>query len=243
MNLAGKTVVVTGGGTGIGAAVALALATEGCRVLVAGRRIDKLRETAARFAGEPKIETCEVDVTDRHSVNELFRRSVEILGRIDMAILCAGTNIKHRLMSETTPEEWDRLLAINATGAYNCLHAVLPPMREQRDGLVVLISSVAGKRAAKLGGIGYAAAKFALGAVGISVANEEGKNGIRVTTICPGEVDTPILDNRPVPVTSEHRARILQPEDVAAAVLMIAKLPPRAHVMEMIIKPTVQEYV
>lgn len=243
MNLAGKTAVVTGGGTGIGAAVALALAEEGCRVVVAGRRLDKLLETSAKFSGKSKIEAHEVDVTDRHSVNELFQWSASTLGHIDMAILCAGANIKHRLMSETTPEEWDSLLAVNATSAYNCLHAALPGMRQRKDGLVVLISSVAGKRAAKLGGIGYAAAKFALGAVGISVANEEGKNGIRVTTICPGEVDTPILANRPVPVTDEHRARILQPEDVAAAVLMVAKLPPRAHVAEMIIKPTAQEYV
>jgi NADP-dependent 3-hydroxy acid dehydrogenase YdfG len=123
------------------------------------------------------------------------------------------------------------------------LHAVLPQMRSRRDGLIVLISSVAGKRAGKLGGIGYAAAKFAVGAIGTSLANEVGPSGIRVTTICPGEVDTPILDNRPVPVTDEHRARILQPEDVAAAVLMVANLPPRAHVQELIIKPTMQEYV
>jgi NADP-dependent 3-hydroxy acid dehydrogenase YdfG len=243
MILAGKTAVVTGGGTGIGAAVALALAEEGCRVAIAGRRMEKLRATAGQFLGENKIEAHEVDVTDRNSVNKLFQWATKTLGQIDIAILCAGANIRHRLMSETTPEEWDELLAVNATGAYNCLHAVLPHMRERRDGLVVLISSVAGKRAARLGGVGYAAAKFALGAVGVAVANEEGKNGIRVSTICPGEVDTPILDNRPVPVTDEHRARILQPEDVAAAVLMIAKLPPRAHVAEMIIKPTVQEYV
>jgi NADP-dependent 3-hydroxy acid dehydrogenase YdfG len=243
MTLAGKTAVVTGGGTGIGAAIALALAAEGCRVVIAGRRIEKLRETAAKFTGKNRIETHEVDVTDRNSVNELFRWSTETLGKIDMAMLCAGANIKHRLMSETTPEEWDELLAINTNGVYNCLHAVLPQMRSRHDGLIVLISSVAGKRAGKLGGIGYSAAKFAVGAIGTSLANEEGKNGIRVTTICPGEVDTPILDNRPVPVTDEHRARILQPDDVAAAVLMVAKLPPRAHVHEMIIKPTAQEYV
>ncbi|MCC7085031.1 MAG: SDR family NAD(P)-dependent oxidoreductase [Pirellulales bacterium] len=243
MTLAGKTAVVTGGGTGIGAAIALALAAEGCRVAIAGRRLEKLRETATKFSGSPTIESHEVDVTDRTSVQGLFRWANERFGKIDMAMLCAGANIRHRLMSETTPEEWDDLLAINATGAYNCLHAVVPIMRERRDGLIVLVSSVAGKRASRLGGIGYNAAKFALGALGTSIANEEGKNGIRVTTLCPGEVDTPILENRPVPVTDEHRACILQPEDVAAVALMIAKLPPRAHVQELVIKPTVQEYV
>ncbi len=243
MNLAGKTALITGGGTGIGAATALSLAAAGCRVAIAGRRLNKLEQTAALSSSKTKIEIHEVDVTDRNSVNELFQWAIKTLGHIDILVHSAGANIKHRLMSETTPTEWDELLAINATGVYNCLYALLPHMRERHDGLIVLISSVSGKRAAKLGGIGYAAAKFAMGAIGTSVANEEGKNGIRVSTIYPGEVDTPILDHRPVPVTDEHRARILQPEDVAAAIVMLAQLPPRAHVHEMIIKPTVQEYV
>ncbi len=75
-----------------------------------------------------------------------------------------------------------------------------------------------------------------------AVALEEGRNGIRVTSVCPGEVETPILDDRPVKPTAEHRAKMLQPEDVADAVLMIACLPPRAHVAEIIIKPVVQDY-
>ena len=78
--------------------------------------------------------------------------------------------------------------------------------------------------------------------LGTAVSLEEAKNGIRVTNIYPGEVDTPILDERPTPVTAEHRARILQPEDIAAAVLMVAELPPRAHVPELVIKPTLQEF-
>jgi NADP-dependent 3-hydroxy acid dehydrogenase YdfG len=164
------------------------------------------------------------------------------LGPVDILVNGAGLNIIHRTLAETTPEEWDRLVAINATGALNCLQAVLPQMRERGDGLVINISSVAGKRALKLGGVAYCASKFAMTALGTFAALEEGKNGIRVTNIYPGEVDTPILENRPVPITPEHRARILQPEDVAVAVVMIAKLPPRAHVSEMVIKPTTQEF-
>ena len=134
------------------------------------------------------------------------------------------------------------MMNINATGVFNCIHAVLPQMMERHDGLIVNISSIAGKRASVLGGAGYSATKFAVSALGGTLALEQGKNGIRVSNVYPGEVATPILDNRPVPVTAEHKARILQPEDLGAAVLMICLLPPRAHVPELIIKPTTQDY-
>ncbi len=93
-----------------------------------------------------------------------------------------------------------------------------------------------------LGGVAYCASKFAATALATAVALEEGQHGIRVTNILPGEVDTPILEGRPVLPTPEHRARMLRPEDVAEAVLMVACLPPRAHVAELLIKPTLQEY-
>ncbi len=116
------------------------------------------------------------------------------------------------------PEQWDQMMAINATGAYNCMHAVLPQMRERHDGLIMNISSIAGKRAANLGGIAYCASKFAMTALGTAVGLEEANNGIRVTNIYPGEVETPILEQRPEPVSQERRAAMLQPEDVAACV-------------------------
>jgi NAD(P)-dependent dehydrogenase (short-subunit alcohol dehydrogenase family) len=243
MKLAGKTALITGGGSGIGAGIALALAGEGCRVAIAGRQVEKLREVAGRFKGKPAIEVFECDVAKRESVNQMFSRVAEAVGPVHILVNGAGVNIKTRSMAEMTPEQWDQVMAINATGAYNCIRAVLPQMRERRDGLVINISSTSGKRAWKLGGVAYSASKFAMTALSTAVANEVGAEGIRVTAICPGEVDTPILAHRPNPVTAEHRARMLQPEDIAAAVLMIANLPPRAHVAEMIIKPTVQEFV
>ncbi len=164
------------------------------------------------------------------------------VGPPDFVINSAGINVAKRSMAELSPENWDKLLGVNATGAYNLMHAVLPDMRERRDGVIVNISSIAGKRAALLGGVAYNASKFAMTALGMTVAQEEKDNGIRVCNVYPGEVETPILDNRPVPVTAEHRARILQPEDVADAVMMILRLPPRAHVPELVIKPTTQAY-
>jgi NADP-dependent 3-hydroxy acid dehydrogenase YdfG len=145
-------------------------------------------------------------------------------------------------MAEMSPEDWDHVMGINATGAYNAMLCVLPEMRARKDGLVVNISSVAGIRASSLGGIAYSAAKFAQTALGTAVAREVGSEGVRVTNVYPGEVNTPILENRPKPVDDAHKARILQPEDVAHAVMMVATLPPRAHIAELVIKPVWQDH-
>ncbi|MCA9269939.1 MAG: SDR family NAD(P)-dependent oxidoreductase [Planctomycetales bacterium] len=243
MNLSKRNVLITGGGTGIGKGIALAMAAAGAKVAIAGRRKDVLTATAAEFTGQPPILCHEVDVTDRGSVRKLVDWAVQELGQIDILINSAGTNIAKRTMVDMIPEDWDRVMAINATGAYNCMYAVLPAMRARRDGLIINISSIAGKRAAALGGVAYCASKFAMTALGTAVGNELGGEGIRVTNVYPGEVDTPILENRPTPVTDEHRSRILQPEDFGNLAVAIAALPPRAHVPEIIVKPTLQGYV
>ena len=237
-----KTALVTGGGTGIGLGVAQALAQQGFRVAIAGRREDKLRAAASAFAGTARLETCVADVANRESVQHLFDWAAKSLGGIDILINAAGVNVPKRLMMELDPADWDLLMDVNATGAYNCTRLVLPQMIERRDGLIINISSISGKRAGLLGGVAYSASKFAMSALGTAVALEVGKHNVRVTNIYPGEVETPILDQRPVPVSAEHRARILQPEDLGAAVVMVARLPPRAHIPELVIKPTTQDY-
>jgi NAD(P)-dependent dehydrogenase (short-subunit alcohol dehydrogenase family) len=242
MKLKGKTALITGGGTGIGEGIALALAAEGCRVAIAGRREDKLREVAARSKTGPPMLIHPVDVADRASVEELFRWAEAELGQIDILVNSAGINSLHRVMADIEPETWDKVMRINTTGVFDCIRCVLPAMRKRRNGLIVNICSTAGKRASMLGGVAYCSSKFAVSALSATIALEEGKNGIRVTSVCPGEVETPILEGRPVKPTPEHRAKMLQPEDVAAAVLMIACLPPRAHIAELIIKPVVQDF-
>lgn len=243
MKLQGKTAVVTGGGTGIGLGIARALAGEGCRVVIAGRREEKLREAAQAWQREPPLLYKAADVASLASVEQLFAWANEQLGRIDILVNCAGINIKNRKIADMRPEQWDQVLAANASGAYYCMYAVLPQMRARKDGLIVNVSSISGKRATQLGGVAYSASKFAMAALGTCVANEDAQNGIRVTNVYPGEVNTPILDNRPVPVTAEHKASILQPEDVGDMVVAIACLPPRANVPEIIVKPTKQEYM
>lgn len=228
--------VVVGGGTGIGQAIARHLNATGARVAIGGRRPEVLGETAAGT----DILTHAIDVADRASTNTFFRWATNELGQIDILVNAAGTNIKNRSMAEMAPEQWDQLMAINATGGYNCMHAVLPAMRERKSGTIINISSVAGKRAIALGGIAYAASKFAMTALGTCVANEVAEDGVRITNVYPGEVNTPILANRPTPVTDEHKQRMLQPDHVAELVLSILALPPTVHVPEVVIKPLSQ---
>ena len=237
-----KIVAVTGGGTGIGWAIARAFAEQGSRVAIGGRRLETLASATKKWEGQPSIRCHPIDVANRDSVDAFFEWAAD-LGDIEILVNSAGGNIPNRSMAEMKPADWDRVLQINATGAYNCMHAVLPGMRSRRDGLIVNICSVAGKRAVAIGGVAYNASKFAMTALGISVGNEEAANGVRVTNVYPGEVNTPILDKRPVPVSKEHRQSILQPQDVADLVLTIAQLPGRAHIPEVVIKPLKQPYV
>lgn len=242
-HLQGKVVAITGGGTGIGAGIARGLAEAGCRVTVGGRRLEPLESLASSISGEHPVRAQTIDVADPASVEQFFDGIESEIGEVDILVNSAGINIAKRTMAEMSPEDWERVLSINASGAYRCMHRVLPAMRRRKDGLVVNISSVAGKRAITLGGIVYCASKFAMTALGTAVSNEVRSEGVRITNVYPGEVNTPILDNRPAPVSQEHKDAILQPEDIAAVVVTICALPPRANVPEVVIKPTIQEWV
>lgn len=235
-------VLVAGGATGIGQAIAYSLANAGHRVAIAGRREEKLRQAQTQYADSGQLQYHVCDVADRASVQELIQWYHANIGDIGILVNAAGINIQKRSMKTMIPEDWDRVMQVNATGAYNIMSAVLPEMRARQTGTIINVSSVAGKRAMELGGIAYCASKFAMTALGTAVGQEEAANGIRVTNVYPGEVDTPLLEQRPSPVSEEHRARMLQPEDIADLVLTICSLPSRAHVPEIIIKPRLQNY-
>jgi NADP-dependent 3-hydroxy acid dehydrogenase YdfG len=235
--------VVTGAGSGVGRAVAIALANLGMRVALFGRDRAKLEETAALLEVEPaRVRIEAVDVGDRAAVGPAVKAVEGAFGSIDVLVCNAGVNVQKRALADLDPADWDRMLATNLTGAFNLVKAALPGMRERRRGLVVQVCSISGKRASVLGGIGYSASKFGQAALGICLGREERLHGIRSTVIYPGEINTPILDRRPVPVPAERRAVILQPEDVAAAVRFVVELHPRASVPEMVITPTVDDW-
>ena len=241
--LAGKVVAITGGGTGIGAGIAIGLAGEGCQVTIGGRRIEPLQAVADSVSSTDSIAVHPIDVADNSTIEPFFASVEASHGPVDILVNSAGINIPNRRMTDMPPEEWDRVMQINATGAYRCMHRVLPSMLAQQDGLIINISSIAGKRAIELGGIAYCASKFAMTALGTAVSNELRDQGVRITNVYPGEVNTPILENRPTPVSDEHKANILDPDDITSLIVTICKLPPRANVPEIVIKPTKQEWV
>ena len=241
--LAGKVCLVTGGGSGIGLAVARAFLDEGARVAIAGRDEAKLRHAAQTLAGGDRLTFYALDVAVADQVEAAVRQLSERWGAVEILVNNAGLNLRQRSVRELTPQNWQLLLRANLDGAFYCIYAVLPAMLEHGNGVIINISSIAGKRPGPLGGAAYAASKFGMRALGLCLAAEEKDSGIRVSNIYPGEVDTPILEVRPQPVSEEHRQQILRAEDVAAAVLFVATLPPRVSVPELVIKPTAQVYI
>lgn len=238
-----RTALITGAGSGIGRGIAEALDAIGVRLALVGRDPAKLDATKASLGqgGGPAL-TVSCDVADRAQVKAMVGTVLSAFGAIDVLVCNAGVNVRDRRLDVLAPADWDKMIATNLTGAFNLVHYVLPSMRERKSGLVVQIDSVSGKRTSVLGGIGYSASKFGQAALGLGIGREEGPNGIRSTVIYPGEVNTPILDARPVPVPAERREAILQPSDLGAAVRFLVELHPRVNVPELIIKPTVDDY-
>ena len=246
VHLEGKAVIVTGGGTGIGQGIALALAAEGCHVIVTGRRVEPLQDTVKGAAGlAGTVEAFAADVVERDQ-SQLIQHVVEKYGRLDILVNNAGTNIPKRSLKDMSLDDWHKVIDTNLHGTYHVVHAALPQMRAQQDGLIINVTSISGKRTiSDLAGSAYCASKFAMESLGQAINLEEHENGIRCTNLAPGEVVTGILDQRPEPPSEERRQMMLQPEDVAAAVLMVARMPPVAHVTEIVMtgKTTVLQAV
>jgi NADP-dependent 3-hydroxy acid dehydrogenase YdfG len=242
MLLEGKVVLVTGGGSGVGAAIARQFAQAGAQVVVAGRRAEQLQAICDAITNGAPVRPAITDVADRAQVTALVEQIVSEFERLDILINNAGVNTPERQLKQLSAENWDYLMTVNATGAFNMIQAVLPQMRAQHDGLIINISSISGLRASTLAGAAYSASKHALNALSKVVGQEEEQHGVRSTIISPGDINTPLLDKRPTPVSAEQRAKILQPDDIAAAALFVATLPAHVSVPELVIKPVGQMY-
>ncbi|MEO3471416.1 SDR family oxidoreductase [Roseomonas sp. CAU 1739] len=234
--LAGKSAWVTGAGSGIGRAIAIAFAAEGAKVALTGRRTAPLEETAAMIGGGAVI--APADLTDEKQVAAALAKVESTIGGPDILVNNAGVNLPKRYMHQLTPEAIRALVDGNLTAPFMTSIAVLPGMRKRGGGHLIQIASMAGKGISFLSGPGYTAAKHGFVALSQSINQENGIHNIRSCCICPGEVATDILKNRPEPVPAEDIERLLQPEDIAAMALFVATMPPRANITEMLVTPT-----
>ena len=237
--LEGKVAWITGAGSGIGEATAHAMAKEGAIVALTGRRKEPLDEVAhaiEKAGGKALVEPG--DVMDKAMAPAVVARIIKATGRLDVLVNNAGTNVTARTFAVLTPENLDYVIQANLNGAYYCVLAVLPQMRAQKDGVLIHTSSWAGRYVSPLSGTAYTASKHAVVAMSHSLNMEEFRNGIRSSVICPHEISTPILETRPVKVTEEERARMLQSEDMANLCVYIATQPPHVCINEVTIAPT-----
>lgn len=237
--LQGKVAWLTGAGSGIGRAGAQELAGAGVTVVVSGRSREGLDETVALIAkAGGKAEAVLLDVSDKAAVAAAGAEILKRHGKVDILVNSAGLNLSTRLWKQLTPDTFDHIVGINLNGALYCIHAVLGAMRAQKDGLVINISSWAGRFEEYLTGPAYNASKTALAALTLSLNDEECVNGIRACCIYPGEVATPILRHRPVAPQREEVERMLQAEDLGKTIRFVAEMPPRVCVNEILITPT-----
>ncbi|MEM7058931.1 MAG: SDR family oxidoreductase [Pseudomonadota bacterium] len=235
-DLTDKLVWITGAGTGIGAAAARRLAKAGCRLILSGRRGGPLQEIADQIGSQATV--MPVDVSDREAVAIVGDSIMAMHGTVDILVNNAGINVPKRHWPDVSHDDWDDVIQIDVNGVFYCTQAVLPAMRDRKEGLIINISSWAGARVSFLTGPAYTAAKHAVNAMTENLNMEEGINGIRACAICPGEVSTDIMDKRPIPVPADERAKMVQPDDMGETIHFIAALPNHVCVNELIISPT-----
>ncbi len=234
--LQGKIAWVTGGGSGIGEAGAVALAEAGATVIVSGRDQAKLDGVAKNLGG--KAEALALDITSHAAVAKAGAALIARHGRVDILVNSAGVNLPNRRWKNLTAESFDRIVATNLNGTYYAIEAVLPTMRERHDGCIINVASWAGRYHAYMTGPAYNASKFAVVALTLALNDDEGPNGIRACALCPGEVATPLVSRRPIPVPPEDIARMLKPEDLGRAIRFVAEMPPHVAINELVISPT-----
>ena len=231
--VAGQIAVVTGAGRGIGAAISRKLAALGATVVLCGRDIKPLQNTASQIAvNGGRTESLQCDVTSVDSIQALAAFVEKTFGRIDILVNNAGVGAFAAPLHELTPEEWEKVLNTNLRGVYYCIRSFAPMMIRAKTGHIINISSLAGKNALP-NGAAYAASKWGLNGLSYSVAEELRTYNIRVTVVCPGSVDTELS-----PHTGKNPSKMLKPDDVAHAVEMLVTQAPQSFVSEVLLRPT-----
>jgi len=233
-----RTAVVTGAGSGVGQATALKLAQQGWRVALVGRRAKTLNQTV-KLAGKhgKQFLVCSCDIGKVEAVERMAKRVLAEFEEVEVLVNSAGTNAPRRALEVLSLEDYHAMIATNLHGAYYCVQAFLPRMRARKSGTIVNVVSEAGKHASPKSGPAYVMSKFGLTGLTQSINAEERAQGIRACAIFPGDIDTPLLDLRPNPPTTEARKKMLHSEDVAECALLAINLPSHAMVEEILIRP------
>lgn len=216
--------------------MALAFAESGFRVALTGRRQSSLQEVADTLPDADAVLLLPGDVRDRVRMTEAAQEVVAWGGGLDVLCNNAGLNIPKRTWAELDWESWDQVIGVNVTGALNVIGACLPIMRAQQDGVMIHTSSWAGRFHSSVSGVAYGASKHALSDISLSLNDEEGKNGIRSTALCPAEVATPLLAKRPG-FDAGKMAAMIQPEDMARTALFVAQMQPGISLPEIVLAP------
>jgi 3-oxoacyl-[acyl-carrier protein] reductase len=231
--LAGKTAVVTGGGRGIGAAIAHRLAAMGAACVITGRNLQTLEKTAATISKQGgQCEAVQADVTDYASVEALAAHMKRKFGRLNILVNNAGIGGFGGPLHTMPVEQWDPLLNTNLRGVFYTIRALAPLIIAAGGGDIVNISSIASKNPLP-NGAAYAASKWGLNGLSYSVAEELRSHNIRVSVVCPGSTATELS-----PHHGRDPKKMLQPEDVAHVVAMLVTQAPRAFASEVVLRPT-----
>jgi NAD(P)-dependent dehydrogenase (short-subunit alcohol dehydrogenase family) len=233
-----QTAVITGGGSGVGRAIALKLAARDWNVIILGRRAEPLAETI-KLAGphSARITSHPCDIGDAVAVATVGRKILAAHPEVHLLVNAAGTNAPKRSLEVLANDDYHGMIATNLNGAFYCVQAFLPQMRARRSGLIVNIVSDAAKQASAKAGPAYVMSRFGLVGLTQSINAEERPNGIRACAILPGDIDTPLLDKRPAPPDATARARMLRAEDVADCAVFCINLPEHVVVEEMLVRP------
>jgi len=233
-----KTAVITGAGSGVGQAIALKLARQDWRVAIIGRRAEALQETI-RLAGPhgSQISPHACDVGDADAVAAVGGKILSEFGNVDALVNAAGTNAPRRSLEVLSSEDYHAMIATNMHGAYYCLQAFLPGMRSRKNGTIINIVSEAGKQASPKAGPAYVMSKFGMAGLTQSINAEERANGIRACGIFAGDIDTPLLDQRPQVPDAAARAKMMRAEDVADCAVFCINIPSHVVIEEMLVRP------
>lgn len=233
-----RSAVVTGAGSGVGQATVLKLAAEGWNVALIGRRADALEETI-RAAGAPagRLLAVPCDIGNSAAVEAMAKTVLAEFKSVDALVNAAGTNAPKRALEVLSLEDYHAMMNANLNGAYYCAQAFLPQMRARGSGTIVNVVSDAGKQASPKAGPAYVMSKFGLSGLTQAINAEERPRGIRACAIFPGDIDTPLLDKRPVVPDAAARARMMKASDIADCVVFCINLPDRAVVEELLVRP------